>query len=262
MAVALYHKARTGAVSRARTSLSAVTNLAQLPFCFDYPGLEDFNEPSGRQAMGNHELSHFYQTADDWIFLDAEPTDLPILENIAGLQGITSTADIQVFLTVAFQQATSQKWVQRLLAADVAVAQPVSIETLREQYSRIADGTVGLEQGSFAFSIYPHHPSGHQLTQIDHYAIRPSCARIDAIDPTEAHGHSTREILAAVNYTDKQIDSMLERGIAGLAWGKSYLPADSVGQPMPELEGLFGPVDTETVSWVDNLSTDEDIFIS
>jgi hypothetical protein len=55
---------------------------------------------------------------------------------------------------------------------------------------------------------------------------------------------------------------MLERGIAGLAWGKSYLPADSVGQPMPDLEGLFGPVDTETVSWVDNLSTDEDIFIS
>jgi len=127
MAVALYHKARTGAVSRARTSLSAVTNLAQLPFCFDYAGLEDFNEPSGRQAMGNHELSHFYQTADDWIFLDAELADLPILENITGLQVITATADIQVFLTVAFQQASSQKWMERLLAADVAAAQPISI---------------------------------------------------------------------------------------------------------------------------------------
>jgi crotonobetainyl-CoA:carnitine CoA-transferase CaiB-like acyl-CoA transferase len=262
MALALYHKAKTGEVSRARTSLSAVTNLAQLPFCFDYAGLEDFNEPSGRQAMGNHELSHFYQTADDWIFLDAELADLPALENIQGLQGITTTADIRVFLTVAFQQASSSVWMVRLLAADVAAAQPISIETLREQYSRLADGTVGTKLGSFAFSVYPHHPSGHQLTQIDHYAIRPSCARIDAVSPTEAHGHSTREILAAVNYSEKQIESMLERGIAGLAWGKTYLPGDSLGQPLPELDGLFSATDTEAVSWVDTESTDGDIFIT
>lgn len=262
MALALYHKAKTGEVSRARTSLSAVTNLAQLPFCFDYAGLEDFNEPSGRHAMGNHELSHFYQTADDWIFLDAEQADLPALENIQGLQGITTTADIGVFLNVAFQQASSSVWIERLLAADVAAAQPISIETLREQYSRLADGTVGTELGSFAFSVYPHHPSGHQLTQIDHYAIRPTCARIDAVSPTEAHGHSTKEILAAVNYSDKQIESMLQRGIVGLAWGKTYLPGDSLGQPLPELDGLFSATDAEAVSWVDTESTDGDIFIT
>ena len=151
---------------------------------------------------------------------------------------------------------------KRLLAADVAAAQPLSIETLREQYSRVADGTVGTERGSFAFSIYPDHPSGHQLTQIDHYAIRPTCARIDAVGPTEAHGQSTREILAAVGYTDVQIDAMLERGIAGLAWGKTYLPADSSGQPMPELDGLFSAVDTEAASWVDTESTEGDIFIT
>ncbi|MBT7905787.1 MAG: carnitine dehydratase [Porticoccaceae bacterium] len=262
MAVALYHKAKTGSVSRARTSLSAVTNLAQLPFCFDYAGLKNFNEPSGRQAMGNHELSHFYQTGDDWIFLDAEQSDLSALEDIQGLQGISTTADIQVFLTVAFQQASSEKWMERLIAADMAAAQPVSIETLRQQYSRVADGTVGLERGSFAFSIYPDHPSGHELTQIDHYAIRPTHGRIDAVSPTEAHGHSTRKILAALSYSDVQIDSMLERGIAGLAWGKTYLPADSLGQPMPELDGLFSAVNTEGVSWVDTEPTDGDIFIT
>ena len=262
MAVALYHKAKTGSVSRGRTSLSAVTNLAQLPFCFDYAGLEDFNEPSGRQALGNNELSHFYQTADDWIFLDADVADLPVLDKVKGLQGIIATADIQVFLTVAFQQASSQKWVERLLAADVAAAQPNSIETLRDQNSRVADGTVGMERGSFAFSIYPDHPSGHQLTQIDHYAIRPTDAQIYSLSPTEAHGHSTREVLAAVNYSAAQIDSMLERGIAGLAWGKTYLPGDSRGEPMPELDGLFGTANTETVGWIDTESTDGDIFIT
>lgn len=262
MAVALYNKAKTGAVSRGRTSLSAVTNLAQLPFCFDYVGLEDFNEASGRGAMGNHALSHFYATADDWIFLDADTADLQVLENIPGLQGISATADIQVFLNVAFQQASSAKWVERLLAADVAAAQPQSIETLRQQYSRVADGSVGIERGSFAFSIYPDHPSGHELTTIDHYAIRPTHARIDAISSTEAHGHSTKEILSAVGYGEAQIESMVARGIAGLGWGKTFLPADYAGEPLPQLDGLFGTADTETVSWVDTESTDGDIFIT
>jgi crotonobetainyl-CoA:carnitine CoA-transferase CaiB-like acyl-CoA transferase len=259
MAVALYNKAKTGGVSRARTSLSAVTNLAQLPFCFDYAGLEDFNEPSGREIMGNHELSHFYQTSDDWIFLDANATDLVTLETIYGLQGINATEDIGVFLTVAFQQASAQVWMSRLLNADIAVAQPMSIEILREKYSRVADGKPGIELGSFSFSIYPDHPSGHQITQIDHYAIRPTHSRIDAISPTEAHGHSTREILKAVDYSDAQINSMLQRGIAGLAWGKSYLPADSIGMPVPSLDALLNVHSTQTESWVYSESTEAEL---
>ena len=262
MAVALYHKAKTGQVSRARTSLSAVTNLAQLPFCFDYAGLEDFNEPSGRQAMGTHALSHFYATSDDWIFLDADDSDLRALENIEGLQGIAITLDIQTFLTVAFQQASAKKWMTRLQAADIAVAQPQSIETLRAENSRIADGTVGTDRGSFAFSIYPDHPSGHQLTQIDHYAIRPQNAAIFAVSPTEAHGHSTKEVLADVGYSAEQIESMLARGIAGLGWGKTFLPGDSMGEPMPLLDGLVRTANTEDVSWIDIESTDGDIFIT
>ena len=262
MAVALYHKAKTGQVSRARTSLSAVTNLAQLPFCFDYAGLEDFNEPSGRQAMGTHALSHFYSTSDDWIFLDADDSDLTTLENIEGLQGISITLDIQTFLTVAFQQASAKKWMTRLHAADIAVAQPQSIETLRAENSRIADGTVGIDRGSFAFSIYPDHPSGHQLTQIDHYAIRPQNAAIFAVSPTEAHGHSTKEVLADVGYNAEQIESMLARGIAGLGWGKTFLPGDSMGEPMPLLDGLVRTANTEDVSWIDIESTDGDIFIT
>ena len=85
---------------------------------------------------------------------------------------------------------------------------------------------------------------------------------MDAVSPTEAQGHCTRKILAALGYSDVQIDSMLERGIAGLAWGKTYLPADSLGQPLPELDGLFSAVNTEGVSWVDTEPPDGDIFIT
>jgi len=228
MAVALYHRLKTGHVARARTSLSAVTNLAQLPFCFDYAGLEPFNEPSGRAAMGNHALSHFYKTWDDWIFIDASEADLERLETtVPGLQGITVTADIQTFLTVAFQQASSEEWVKRFVAADISAAQPQSIETLRAMYSREADGFVGTDLGSFAFSIHADHPSGHCLTQIDHYAIRPTNSLIRSVSSTERHGQSTREILASVDYSQAEIDVMLENKVAALGWTDEHLPSDS-----------------------------------
>jgi crotonobetainyl-CoA:carnitine CoA-transferase CaiB-like acyl-CoA transferase len=262
MALAIYHKARTGEASRARTSLAAVTNLAQLPFCFDYAGLEEFKAPSGRDAMGSNAVSHFYATADDWIFLDASVGDLCSLDKITGLQGINDTADIQVFLTVAFQQSSSANWIQKLHAADVAAAVPHSIETLREQYSRTADGKVGIDRGSFAFSIYPDHPSGHCVTQIDHYAIRPTVSRIYSVSPAEAHGHSTREVLAGVGYSEQQIDSMLESGVAALGWGLTYLPGDNLGEPMPQLDGLVRTVDTTGIGWVDMEPADDDIFIT
>jgi crotonobetainyl-CoA:carnitine CoA-transferase CaiB-like acyl-CoA transferase len=227
MAIALYHRLKTGVPSRARTSLSAVTNLAQLPFCFDYVGLNPFNEPSGRATMGNHALSQFYRTWDDWIFIDASESDLETLEKmVPDLQGITVTGDIQTFLVVAFQQASSEEWVKRFVNVDIAAAQPLSIENLRAQYSREADGKVGTELGSFAFSVYPDHPSGHCLTQIDHYAIRPRRAPIKALTPTERHGHSTREILESVAYTSPEIDAMIDSKVASLGWSKEHLPSD------------------------------------
>jgi crotonobetainyl-CoA:carnitine CoA-transferase CaiB-like acyl-CoA transferase len=201
--------------------------LAQLPFCFDYAGLEPFNEPSGRAAMGTHALSQFYKTWDDWIFIDSSEADLERLEaTVPGLQGITVTADIATFLTVAFQQASSEEWVKRFVAADIAAAQPQSIETLRAQYSREADGFVGTDLGSFAFSVHADHPSGHCLTQIDHYAIRPTNSLIRSISPAERHGQSTREILQTVDYSAVEIDLMIANKVAALGWTHEHLPSD------------------------------------
>jgi len=225
MAIAIYHKLKTGETSRARTSLSAVTNLAQVPFAFDYEGRAPFDEPSGREALGNHPLSHFYATADGWVFMDSNASELDKLNTVESLTGIKDTDDISAFLTHAFQQAPTEYWIEVLHAADIAAATPLSIETLREQYSRQADGTVGIDRGSYAFSIYPDHPSGHCITQIDHYSIRPSEAGIKAVAPTERFGASTREVLSSVGYSDSEIDSMIERKIAGTGWGKEFLPS-------------------------------------
>ena len=107
MGISLYHKLRTGEVTRARTSLATVTNLAQIPFAFDYPGRPEFNQPSGREALGNHALSHFYQCAQDWIFLDASRAELATLSQVQGLRGIDKAADLSCFLQHAFLTETA-----------------------------------------------------------------------------------------------------------------------------------------------------------
>ncbi|WP_439886305.1 CoA transferase [Pseudomonas sp. MBLB4123] len=225
MAVSIYHKLKTGQATRARTSLSAITNLAQLSFAFDYAGRAPFDEPSGREVLGHHALSHFYQTADGWLYLDAKPAELAKLERIEGLAGIAAAPDVGAFLEQALQAAPAAYWAEQLQAADIAAAVPMSIESLREQYSRDGDGSVGIDRGSFAFSIHRDHPSGHCLTQIDHLAIRPSEASIKAVSLPERWGHSTREVLADAGYSSSEIESMLARNIASLGWAREFLPS-------------------------------------
>lgn len=245
MAVSLYNKLRTGEATRARTSLSAVTNIAQVTFAFDYEGRAPFNEASGRHALGNNALSHFYETSDGWLFLDASEKDIPAISQIPGLKGITFTQDLSAFLNAAFKTGTAELWVQSLQAVGVPAATPQSIEQLRAENSRLADGTVGIDRGSFAFSIYNDHPSGHCVTQIDQYAIRPLEASLIAVTPTERFGGSTRAILESIGYDTHQIESMIDRGIAGLGWGKEHLPSD--GHSMNEFE-QFSVGSPETAS--------------
>ncbi|NVK42020.1 MAG: CoA transferase [Oceanospirillaceae bacterium] len=223
--VALYHKLKTGQSTRARTSLSAVTNLLQLPYAFDYEGRPPFNEPSGRGVLGFNPLAHFYRTGDGWIYLDSNTAEVEKLARVEGLERIGLVEDVGAYLSEQFAKAPAGFWTDKLRAEDIAVAVPESIEHLRQQNSRLSDGTTGIERGSFAFTIFPDHPCGHRVTQIDHYAIRPTEASIRPLKPTERTGHSTREILADAGYGEAEIESMIERGIAGLGWGREYLPS-------------------------------------
>ena len=224
IALALYLKHKTGQVTRARTSLSAVTNMAQLPYAYDFNGRAPFNEPSGRNALGNHPLSHFYPTQDGWIFIDASPAELDKLESIEGMKGISLASDRHAFLQASFKSATTNYWVDVLHSADIAAAEPLSMQQLRDKYSRVADGAVGIDKGSYAFSIYPDHPSGHRVTQIDHFAIRPSEAKIRAVTPVERFGHSTRDVLLSVGYSTADIEEMEASGIASMGWCDRLLP--------------------------------------
>lgn len=72
IAAALYQKLKTGRTGRPRTSLSALSILAQMPFCYDYARLGLFEEPAGR-----------------FVSLSAYEVDLPRFEKVEGLEGLS-----------------------------------------------------------------------------------------------------------------------------------------------------------------------------
>ncbi len=88
IAAALYQKLKTGRTGRPRTSLSALSNLAQMPYCYDYARRGLFDEPAGREVVGYDALSRFYYTSSDrFVLLSAYEADLERLEQVPGYRG-------------------------------------------------------------------------------------------------------------------------------------------------------------------------------
>jgi len=227
IAVALYQKLKTGRTGRPRTSLSALSNLAQVTFCYDYTRRGLFDEPTGREVVGYDPLARFYYTSSDrFVLLSAYEADIPRIEQVEGLAGISQVPlqERAAFLAQAFMQADAIDWVERLQAADVGAAVCENIESIRAYNTRPADGTPGTDQGSYAFSEYTDHPSGHAVTQLDPFAIRPTRGKIYALAPAEKYGSSTRSVLADLGKSEDEIKTLIESGVVSESWSKQYLP--------------------------------------
>ncbi|MBZ9669504.1 CoA transferase [Mesorhizobium sp. ES1-3] len=227
VAAALFQKSTTGLVGRPRTSLSALTGLAQIPFCYDYEGRRPFDEPAGRETKGFDPLSRLYETASGGsILLCASDADLPRFETVEGLTGLASIPepDRETHLAKIFMTEPAEIWQQRLVEADIGASPCENIETIRGRNARMADGRPGTEYGSYSFSVFPDHPSGHAVTQLDPFAVRPSEGKVYALASAEKYGASTRTVLAAVRYDDAEIDRMLKSGAASVSWSSAYLP--------------------------------------
>lgn len=228
VATALYQKHRFGRIGRGRTSLNANSGLLQVPFCYDYDGRSLYDEPSGPEAIGYGPLSRFYSTASGiYILLSAYETDIPRFRNAEGLEELPDIAeeDRAGFLAAAFQSQPASEWVERLRAADIGCAICDNIDALRAQNTREADGTPGTQNGSYSFSVYRDHPSGHEIIQLDPYAVRSQRGRVFALPPTEKFGTSTRAILRELGYAEKAIETVLKTGQISESWSKEYLPS-------------------------------------
>ena len=227
VAVALYQKYSTGRIGRPRTSLSALSGLAQLPFCFDFPKRGLFDEPSGQSIMGFDALTRFYYTlSDSYVLLSAYEADLTRLEKVEGLEGISAIPleERELFLATAFRQQQAEVWLERLHKADVAASICENLEKIRQTHCRPSDASPGIDQGSYAFSQFDNHPSGHTVIQVDPFAVRPSTSRIYALKPAEKYGHSTRAILQELQFKQERIQQLLEAGVISESWSRQYLP--------------------------------------
>ena len=228
IAAALYQQLKTGRVGRPRTSLSALSGLAQIPYCYDYERRGLFDEPSGREVNGYDELTRFYYTSSDrFLLLSAYEADVPKLNTIEGLEGLADLPKEEraAFLASAFMTARASDWAERLQAADIGGTVCENIESIRAYSARPADGTPGTDRGSYSFSVYEDHPSGHVITQLDPFAIRPAHGKIYALDPAEKFGKSTRIILEELGYDAEAIDGMITDGAVSESWSREYLPS-------------------------------------
>ena len=228
VAAALYQKRKTGLIGRARTSLSALSGLAQIPFCYDYKGRGPFDEPSGRSSRGFDALSRIYDTASGQnILLSASDADVPRLNSVEGIAGFAEVAESERegFLAKAFVSASAEAWLDRLHHADIGAAICENIESIRSTSTRPADDTAGTERGSYSFSTYHDHPSRHIVTQLDPYAVRSKRGKIIAMVPAEKYGASTRKVLRDLGYSEAQINSMITNGSIGDSWSDEYLPS-------------------------------------
>jgi crotonobetainyl-CoA:carnitine CoA-transferase CaiB-like acyl-CoA transferase len=228
IAAALFQKKRNGTIGRPRTSLSALTGLAQIPFCHDYQGRALFDEPSGRETKGYDALHRLYKTAGGrFILLAATRADLPRLALVTGLEGLTEGTDAaqQEVLAQAFARATAEIWLARLHAAGIGAAPCSTVAAIRAETTRPADGLPGTRQGSYAFSLHANHPSGRAVTQLDPYAVRTKRACILAPKAAEQYGASSRTVLRALGYDDPAIDAMVRNGAVSERWSREYLPS-------------------------------------
>jgi len=128
-------------------------------------------------------------------------------------------------LATAFQSQRATEWVERLRAADIGVAICEFLDALRAENTREADGTPGTDNGSYSFSVYPDHPSGHEVTQLDPYGVRSVRGKICAVEPSEKFGTSTRTILKELGYADQAIEAMIKSGGVNTSWSEEYLPS-------------------------------------
>ena len=225
---ALYQQLKLGVTGRARTSLCANSGLLQLPFCYDYTGRGLFDEPSGRYVNGYDALTRFYYTASgDWLLLAANEGAVASLAAISEFDGFDAVPreERDAFLSKIFANDTTDHWINTLRAHDIAAAVCDNIDALRARYTHDADGTPGIDRGSYSFSVYADHPSGHVVTQLDSIGVRPTRGRVILSPPAEKYGASTRQVLHELGHDDQRIDEMIAAGAVSESWSKEYLPS-------------------------------------
>ncbi|WP_324732795.1 CoA transferase [Pseudomonas paeninsulae] len=226
--VALVKRAHGHGGSVARSSLVAAGQLIQLPFMYDYPGRTPFNEPSGREVKGANAFYRCYQAQDGWFFLALDQAtqlqSLCLALDLADLQ-LADNQEAEQWLEALFRSQPVSHWQARLSEVDIGCQPLARMSQLRE--SSLMSSSTGIDLNgpkSVAFIDYPDHPSGHRVTLIAPNSIRLSRARVKLPTAMPKYGSHTRVMLEQLGCTTRDIEQMIEQGVAADQWAERYLP--------------------------------------
>ena len=127
VALALFHRQRTGQGQHIDSALAYTAMTLQSPFMQIYEG-KQWNETKGRDALGSAPLQRAYQASDGWLFLGARESDLPRLSGVEGLSGVDSLAGdgLASSLEERLLGQTVGAWVERLTDAGIGAQRVVT----------------------------------------------------------------------------------------------------------------------------------------
>jgi crotonobetainyl-CoA:carnitine CoA-transferase CaiB-like acyl-CoA transferase len=201
VALALYHRKRTGEGQHVQTALAYTACTVQSLFLQDYDG-KHWTEPRGQRALGWSPPQRLYQAADGWFFLGARSTDADTLAKLVGLTAApTASSELEQALEAAFSRGTLTEWTARLAAAGIAAQPLVDVAEL------MADPWVR----AHGLSLRRVHDGLGEVTT-NGPAPRLSRTPVRPGDPAPRPGSDAPSILAEAGQRDV-LDALVRSGI-------------------------------------------------
>ena len=217
----------TGETDTARASLAAAGNLIQAQFMYDFDGRPPFNEPSGREVRGWGPFYRCYEAKDGWFFFAAPVEKFNALANESELAKLQNTPveKLQTGLAQVFRERTIEYW-QDVFMQTSSAAVPLKslMDTRDESLALESEDQIDIRKSTFSTIRHDRHPMGRWVDLVAPNAVRPMKGEVRIPGPMPKYGQHTRQILRDLGYSDNEINTLLQQGIAGLSWSENYLP--------------------------------------
>jgi crotonobetainyl-CoA:carnitine CoA-transferase CaiB-like acyl-CoA transferase len=204
VALALWHRRRTGEGQHVDTALAYTAMMHQSPFMQLYDG-KRWDEPSGQDRLGSGPLHRAYRARDGWLFIGARQDEGRRLAAVQGLTGVASLrgGPLEQALEERFAGDSVDTWVARLTKAGIGAHRYIGdVEAL------MADPWVT----AHALSLTREHDEMGLVTTCGP-APRLSRTPIRVGQPAPKPGADADAILKEVGLSAGEIAALIEAGV-------------------------------------------------